>query len=172
MTICKETNTEIIHEEGAIEIICNVFRAFHPDMIIELGTGLGTLTWMLSQTFKDIEIYTFEKNNPEYGLAIKRTSYPDNVHFCTGDLLTEALPLLVSILKLKGSKILYCDNGNKTMEVELYAKHLKAGDMLGVHDYLTEVVPKNIEKYLKAFYPVNHKLFEQRGLSTRLWLKE
>jgi len=172
MTICKETNTEVIHEEGAIGTICKVFRAFHPDIIIELGTGLGTFTWMLAEEFKNIDIYTFEKNKPEYQLAIKRTNYPDNVHFCTGDLLTKPLNMLVAVLGLNGTKVLYCDNGDKTREVELYSKHLKAGDMLGIHDYLTEVVPKNIEKYLKAFYPVNHKLFEQRGLSTRLWLKE
>ncbi len=40
--------------------------------------------------------------------------------------------------------VLYCDNGNKPLEVETFAPALRAGDFLAVHDLGTEIFPENI----------------------------
>ena len=38
-----------------------------------------------------------------------------------------------------GRALIYCDGGDKTRELALYSKTLDAGDVIGCHDYTTEV---------------------------------
>lgn len=57
---------------------------------------------------------------------------------------------------------LYCDNGNKARELTLYAPHVGAGGLVGVHDYDTEVDPVLAEAFmaLLGYHQERHAEFE------------
>ena len=63
---------------------------------------------------------------------------------------------------LVGGVLLYCDNGNKQREVELYAAHLPEGAILGVHDYNSEIMAEWVEPFVAdlGFTPLGHDRME------------
>ena len=88
------------------------------------------------------------------------------------NVLSKESKFIVDLLKRPVKKLLYCDNGNKIKEVHLYSKYLISGDMLGVHDWHKEIDYEDIKDCLVGFKPVEHEIFEEKGFSTRLWIKE
>ena len=66
-------------------------------------------------------------------------------------------------------KLLYCDNGNKVLEVNRYGACLNNGDMLGVHDWGSEIKLSDIEEVVRKFTPIKHELYEKNEWSTRFW---
>jgi len=150
-----------------MRLIEQVAKEFNPGRIIELGTLQGGLTILLANACPEARIETFDLNAPR-----ARIDEIPRVCFTAGDILDRTSGAYWGIVTLAHSglqKILYCDNGHKEEEMAMYAPHLQPGDLLGCHDYGTEVHPENIKEALKGFEPYHHDLFERAGVTTRFW---
>jgi hypothetical protein len=164
----KGTVFEMQHRYEDRALIVDVIRQHRPAQAVELGTAKGGFAALLAVTLKAWggRAYTVEKT-PEAGVTAALSSEFDNVVSIHGDALTreDALlacyDVLARILKEPGS-FLYCDNGNKPREIELYAPLLGPRALLGTHDYWTEVDPKWVEPFLAdlGYVPHRHPEFE------------
>ena len=104
----------------------------------------------------------------------KETGFNDNVEFKVEDVVDQKNEELASILRdANRPKLLYCDNGNKKVEVELYSKYLYKGDVLGVHDWGTEIFPEDVAPYISHFstHPFN-SLLHKENCSSRFFIKD
>jgi len=45
-----------------------------------------------------------------------------------------------------GPAFVFCDNGNKPREFELYSQVIRSGDLIAAHDYATEIGPADLQK--------------------------
>jgi len=167
-----ELDVKTSHEIQGLPIIRGLLLEFQPELIIEFGTLKGGFTYVLHSTLPDVELHSFDI---KHRVAQKRIEkyMNENVHFHTCDILTRPLPIdLKDLCKDSRKKLLYCDNGNKQREIELYSGLLNKGDIIGCHDFGKEVFWENIEKYLLTFKPhsVNIEL-EDKNCMSRFWVK-
>jgi len=98
-----------------------------PRGLIELGTGTGSFSKWLSERvewLRTIDIGTPDPRTPGF-VRLNVWSQAEDVR----DLISRAPRPFV----------LYCDNGNKPLEVETFASALHVGDFLAVHDLGTEI---------------------------------
>ena len=159
--------TPCFHEKEAIGEIRKVIRAFEPEMIIELGTKHAGMTKFF-QDFTDSSVRIYSFDHIEYDT---KEGFRGTVEFFVADLLSAPLQKVVSLCESKDRKLLYCDNGNKIKEVGYYALHLREGDVLGVHDWGTEIQYGHVESILMKFQPFMHSEFEKNGWKTRFWTR-
>jgi len=57
---------------------------------------------------------------------------------------------IASVIANGGKAFLYCDGGNKTKELAYFNECMKLGDVIGCHDYRTEVSPMLIDNYMEG----------------------
>ena len=94
-------------------------------------------------------------------------------------LVDGGAPAVLDLLARPGVTVLYCDNGDKQREVELYAKHLRVGSILGVHDYNSEIMGSWVEPFVAdlGFEKLGHEQMEAMRTEwypepmTRFWLR-
>jgi uncharacterized protein YdcH (DUF465 family) len=116
----------------------NIFRALdilsdyeNPSQIIEIGASNGGFTKILDDhpISKNAKIYSFELNdfNPN-------ATYSEKVHRIKGNCfhLEETIS---EIIKRNGTTLVFCDGGDKNLEINVFSKHLKIGDLIFGHDY-------------------------------------
>ena len=167
----KESRISLVHEEDAVPFIYALIATAKFEMIVELGTSWGGFTILLHEALPDAEIHTFDNDNPRevnYAWFEKNTK---NIYFYKPvDVLIDDNETVVNLLKMKKYKLLYCDNGNKPLEVERYAKYLNSGDIIGVHDYNAEYKAEEVDKHLDAFDPYYHDILEP--WTSRFWRKK
>ena len=186
------------HKPREIGIIQEVVSNFQPEIIVELGTALAGLTLVLHEAKKDALLYSFDCSFPIFpslslcgvkamrrltkvhGDAItfqrnliNRGFDSAKVHFIRANLLSGLNRLVVELLKLDAKKFLYCDNGNKPLELSMYPKYLHSGDIFGVHDYPREVNDKDIKviRPISTEHFINEKCKEE-GLRTRFFIRK
>jgi len=164
---------DVKHGESYIPNILNLVKEFNPKLFIELGTFQGGLTLIIHEKFSALRICSFDH--------IERLSEPrknflfnKSVTFYLQDLISSPNKILIDLLISNKSikKILYCDNGNKTYEINTYAKYLSIGDVIGCHDWFVEVNPKNVEDSLRNFIPYHLDVWKSSHLLSRFWIKE
>ena len=63
--------------------------------------------------------------------------------------------------------VLFCDNGDKRRECEIYVPHLQSGDYLAVHDWGTEFCPEDAALY--PLEPLYFDIIEKMKGVTRMW---
>ena len=113
--------------------------------IIEFGTFNGGFScylklcamrfWVPLYTF---DIRPFQATKITDALALKDS-------FSLRDVLTpESEGIISGIIKHNGRSLLYCDGGNKVAEFQMYAKHLKVLDVIGAHDWGTEITDSDV----------------------------
>ena len=175
-----------VHEDGCFHIIGKLLKEFNPELIIELGFSWGGMT-KLFEDYTNAEIHAYNKKCkriPDKGIFGKRVTFHWN------DILSKPFQPLIELCKDKRKKLLYCDNGNKIIEIFTYGKYLNSGDMIAAHDFPREIyydwnllTPQNkkrntindVEKMnnvLMDFEPVQHNLFLKKGFSDRFWIKQ
>jgi len=184
------------HELESLPVLEDAIRVHAPEQIVEFGTGVGGLTLFLHELDKDRPLYTFDKKvmwNPHpkikryVGVVLGRgckeamkelhdTAFNECVVFDSDcDLLIKEQEHVVERLKIKKRTFLYCDNGKKYREFTMYAKYLKSGDMLGVHDWKSEISfdMEGVAELMLQFkpHPFN-AFFIKNRLRTRLFIKE
>lgn len=174
------------HFPEELSIIHNVVDKFEPELMIELGTCVGGVTFVLHKCRENVHLHTFD--NKSMVQSIKKSGgdytaeyidrfaleFNDFVEFYVTDIFTEGKTYIERLLALDKRKIMYCDNGKKTLELEFFAKHMKAGDLLGVHDWDLEInyEYEGVKESLRDFteHPVND-LLREKTLSTRFFSK-
>lgn len=106
----------------------------HPvELLVELGTGNGAFSGWLAGLCdqRDIEFLSFDRNVP----------FLSGPWFHHVNLLDQSEKI---IERFRHPMLLWCDNGDKPREVELYAPFLERGDILAVHDWDTEISQADI----------------------------
>jgi len=161
------------HGPRYFPIIIRIIRDHNPQMIVELGTHRGGMTLLLHEEFLDVEIHTFDqKALIDLGLFDHK-----KVFFYKEEIIKNESLVLIKLLEdnFDKRKLLYCDNGNKEKEIESYSKYLSPGDLLGCHDWMSEVKPENINPILEKlnFVPIpENKILKEKDLFSRFWIKE
>lgn len=130
--------------------------------ILELGTLRAGFSLFLclqaiqrGMAFKTFDNYNFNaqlkatqgNTKDPYGFNTPLGQLLMKDAFVSEDVLYNGTTVLALIAQ-PGQTILYCDNGLKPKEVQLYAPHLKSGDLLAVHDWGTEIYPADIPAIL------------------------
>ena len=169
----KDAQISLVHEEEAIPYIQALIAMSKFEMIVEFGTSWGGFTLVLHEASPESIIHTFDNDNSRnvnYGWFERNTS---NILFYKPvDLLKKPHKVVVELLENPKYKLLYCDNGNKPKEIEMYAKYLNSGDVIGVHDYGYEYEEEEVDKHLEKFIwePYYHEILSD--WSTRFWRKK
>lgn len=117
-----------------------VWAEWKPEVVqfIELGTGNGVFSKYLLNLLKPRTFHTFD-----------HTDCPDaelSQHYLLLDIIAGGMgsKLIADLISRPGKTLLFCDNGDKPLEVKLYSPFLKPGDILVVHDWMTEIKPEHI----------------------------
>jgi hypothetical protein len=106
----------------SLQYISDIIDTEKPTTIIELGTGDGFLSLLLSTL--GIEFYTFDTCKPKVDIPkFHHKDILDNYGYIGNIIQTSAKCLLI------------CDNGNKASEFCIYSKYAKTGDIIMIHDY-------------------------------------
>lgn len=115
----------------------NLLKEENFDIIIELGTSLGGLTYILDDIIKE--------NNLSHNIHTFDIGYKDyvekhlNERGCVYHVLDERDEIykvtVVNLMKTNGKVLLLCDGGNKIEEFNRYSEYLKSGDVIMAHDY-------------------------------------
>ena len=167
----------IAHEPGSVELIQSLVRRIRPSVIVELGTYMGGLTLALHDAWPKAELHSFDvKNVPgeivsSFPGSARREWFGPHVHFYADSVLGTPHNFVREVLARPGRALLYCDNGDKAAEVNTYGPMLKRGDVLGVHDWLSEVWYAQIERVLKDFLPWKQREFIERSFLSRFWMR-
>lgn len=113
-----------------------------PDLkcIIELGTGQGGLSLFFDSQARARGL---EFHNFDYLAAEKPVPKWQQI-----DVLADSITVREFFTH---PMLLLCDNGNKPLEVKIYAPLLQVGDLLAVHDWNVEIFASDIPG---ALYPV------------------
>jgi cephalosporin hydroxylase len=107
------------------------------DVIIELGTSLAGLTYILDDIVKE--------NNLKHNIHTFDIGYRDyvekqlNERNCVYHILDERDAIykstVVDLMTNNAKVLLLCDGGNKKEEFNRYSEYLKSGDVIMAHDY-------------------------------------
>jgi hypothetical protein len=155
--------------------------------MVELGSFFYGFTMLMHEALPHVPLFTFDrvpaikmmsragkKMSRDRVHAVVETCFNENVFFKYIDVIGgEGSAIVHNLCALPVQKFLYCDNGNKIKEVNLYANWLKVGDMLGIHDWGTEIKREDIDQnILDQFmnHPLNAALKEVGSLS-RFFIK-
>ena len=114
--------------------------------VYELGTWEGGFAWWMWAQAKrrGITFHTFD--------AVRPQAEPPPDTFTQADVFIQ-FELLGTLLLAWEPLILFCDNGNKPREVEMYGPVLQHPDsLIVVHDWGTEIQPEDIPDCLEMIY--------------------
>jgi len=163
-----------VHETMAVPEIHRIVKGFAPDLVIELGTGSGGMTLILHETNLNTELHSFDIGNQRKPVEHEEESvdiFNQHVIFHVQDILFEPSEELIKLCQRPEKKLLYCDGGDKIKEVLWYASQLNEGDMLGIHDYGTEVKFLDIQDVILEWEEVDYEFFYKHNLTNRFWIK-
>jgi tRNA A58 N-methylase Trm61 len=124
----------------AMETLLNMRR---PGTIYELGTGKGAMTcflgtWALGN---EAHVLSYDIEDALEPVARRILSHLP-VECILGDLYQDPTKgrLLNELAQPgRGPRFIYCDGGDKNLELEIFSPALSAGDVIGCHDCGTEV---------------------------------
>lgn len=152
------------HRAEDIELIAEVVRNHHPEVVIELGTYKGGLAAMFADVVASWGVvHTFD-NVRQFDEGILKKP---NIVFYEEDLLAENANVVRLLHEHRA--VIYCDNGHKETEIGLYAPHVRPGSLLGCHDYDSEVRPSFAEPLLASLGFVQHRHADFEALATHTY---
>jgi cephalosporin hydroxylase len=164
--------TEAQHSPYTYDLISSILRKNQTDQIVELGTAEGGLSiyFALWAHRLGIPFHTFDiKQHID-----KKTLQVLNKLGGQFHLMDALSPKGVKFIRktLKGKRsYLFCDNGDKPKEVELFLPFLKKGSVISVHDWLTEVHPSDVKDLVKNLKPFEEKRWAFENVFTATWIK-
>ena len=170
------------HNKADVDFLRSWMRLYNPSTIVELGTMFGGLTTALYDSAPGAVIATFDCDpSRPHCKFVELVNSNKNIYYKRLDLLSGASGEVTKYIGKPGRTFLYCDNGEKLDEMLLYAPYLKAGDMLGVHDWGIEIhtsrkrVVKQFRQHVLLYQYLRQTLkqFDLVGESNmcRLWIK-
>lgn len=161
----------IKHEPEIIPIFKRIVKEFDPQLVIELGFYYGGITKLIEETC-NARIFAYD-NNP--AVLERMTSYLPTfkrTEFFIEDVLSRPKMSIIKLLRRPERKLLYCDNGQKAIEVNMYCRHLNVGDLVGAHDWGEVINYENVYHSLTGFkdHPANEELAAVNA-GSRFWLR-
>jgi len=116
------------HEMGQILRIINDYEI---ETFVELGVHVGGLASLLLPItkYKNFTYFGIEKD-----VSIIHPAIRDRIYI--GDILESVDE--VRRIKMSRRTFIYCDGGNKKLEMGLYKDLLNTGDIIACHDYFRE----------------------------------
>ena len=152
-----------------------LFNNKHIKNAIELGTmhGLTTLYLGVAMALRGgwASSYDIVDLKPEHITKVCRWL---PITFRLGDVLNSVVIQAEVSSELQDSAtMLFCDDGNKAREVELYAPKMVTGSVLLAHDWGTEIGPANVQATLVTYHfaPYQHEVAEAMNSHLRAWVK-
>jgi len=153
-----------LHTTQQVKDIKSFFETFlkeeNFDTIIELGTSLGGLTYIIDDVCVENDlskkIHTFDFSHKDY---VEAQLKERGVHYHVMDETTETFKNYVIHLINNGGKVLLlCDGGFKINEFNFYSDYIKRNDFIMAHDYAqSDVVFKNdIEKKIWNWFEIQY----------------
>lgn len=140
----------------------NVMREFLQShtigRVIELGTGFGTSAMFLCE-YSPI-VFTFDNKD----LRVKESkTYSSRIVYCQANIFDSMIQRFIALLMdTKEQLLLFCDNGNKAAEFNLFSKFLPKGAFIFLHDFNVEFKLSDLQ--LNGFEILH------RGVNDRLLL--
>jgi cephalosporin hydroxylase len=154
--LSKHKSHHCQHRSDDFPAIAGILSPHKPQIVVELGTDRGGFAAFLADLVRPWggQVYTFDIEAKFLPSLLDEFR---NLHFVQADVLAERHPAIVERVVQPGV-LLYCDNGNKPREVELYAPLLPVGSLLGVHDYNTEIPADWVEPFVDSlgYEPEGH----------------
>jgi len=138
------------------------FSQFHIRSMVELGTGQGGMTtfFILQSIQNRFYFDTFDINYPGYQLEPVNRLINFDSYFHLGDIFDDQKETVIKLLKNRFRPVLlYCDDGIKAKEADIFSPYLVAGDFLVLHDWNTEVSRRDIPHIID---PLEELLVEER----------
>lgn len=130
-----------------VGVILDLINRYGIARFVELGVHVGGLTAVVTpiMAFKGFE-YMAVEINPQISRAVVGLSrLYAGFEFVSGDCLTEGMRASVRSFINRSAQpaLIYCDNGEKDVELPFYAPILRSGDVIAVHDFYGKV-PEDI----------------------------
>lgn len=153
---------EMQHRYEDRALIEEVVRMHAPHLAIELGTAKGGFACLLAALVP--RVVTVDHQMAEPDLWARLTAAHPNLDPVLMDCLAfDPRETWAALTRgAPGARtLLYTDNGNKVEEIMRFAPFLTSGDLLGTHDYATEVPVEWVEPFLAdlGFVPHHHADF-------------
>ena len=160
METTRFLNYNISQTIYAIPMWEDFLREQQPKRIIELGTASGGFSLYLYMSAlnlnADFETYDI---NPPVSLPVMEV-LPFKKTFFQLDIFKN-IKNIGGNINQPGQTILFCDNGKKIEEFKALAPFLKIGDIIGAHDWNTEIkdtdVQETIDKFNLHHLPVRYE---------------
>jgi cephalosporin hydroxylase len=165
------------HKRDNLLNIQKLIREYKPKWMVELGTHNGGFAAMLADTSWEWKGWVLTLDNARQKDIDRLEKSFINIWFEEIDVLIGPDKIIVDWLKrgelekTKWRSFIYCDNGKKEKEIEIYAPYIPVGGILGVHDFGTEVDPEKTKEFLGplGFEPLWLDVFEESR--SRFWIK-
>lgn len=170
---------ETARRASSIPLIKEVVQMTRPRLIIELGTARAGLTAIFRDVAPHAFIRSFDIRKAPQLTDEQVAIFDGRVSFIQADVFKEGKGVVLNYLAWNNRKLLYCDGGDKTKEVMLFAQYLGKKDVLGVHDWTdgnppTDAHAKVLRPWLKehGFIPCKQEEFERVDCTSRFWIRE
>jgi len=147
------------HWNEELPLIADVLRDFRPTFVVEVGTMHGGFAAFLADTVKEWHGTVLTIDHVLYEGVGDISKARENLFFLQGDVFSPFVSMVVEkTLKYYQRSCIYCDGGAKRQELPLLGMY---ADLVGVHDYGTEVSPPDCTAWAKqwSMYPVKEEEF-------------
>jgi cephalosporin hydroxylase len=112
---------------------------------IEIGTASGGTAALMIPDIRlnGLRYFGVEKD----GSLIDTRLRAEGCNFIIGDEFDGQIIAQIRTIvnESKGRALIFCDGGNKPKELEIYSKLLRKGDLIEVHDFMSDGDPVNEE---------------------------
>ena len=135
----------------SIAAIFEAIRKYNINHFIEIGAfkgGLGDMISMRKPFFQGFSYTGYEIDGSNYAQRLH-----GNPDYITADVFNSEVVQDIHnrIQATVGAVLLFCDNGDKPKEMQVFAPHLRVGDYMMNHDYPIEVTPDFLETFARDF---------------------
>ena len=160
----------MMQRECEVALTVQIAEDIKAKMFIDVGTGAGQTTQRVHDTMgDDCSIVGFDwKPRGPFAISSK-------IEHWYGDLFADdAATLRKMVAQAERPLFVYCDNGHKIRELDIVSEHMCVGDVIGCHDYGTEVphdsVPFLAERGFEVMEDVQRWIEDTRCLQ-QFWKK-
>lgn len=164
---------------SSIPLIKSIVQDARPNLIIEFGTARAGFTAVLRDAAPKAYIRSFDTRKAPQLTDEQAACFDGRVSFIQANIFEEGRGVVSNYLGWHQRKLLYCDNGDKTKEVMMFAGDLNVNDVLGVHDWTDGTPPTDahatvLRPWLKerGFIPHRHEEFEVVSSTSRFWVRK